>query len=129
MNTVAGKERVRRELERGAPFSAAEADAFERDFETAAELAAIGIARMPGIGFCSVRKRLNAFLAVCAQIDLHRTDVDSNAAMLALMIMRLANRPFTKAMTMFEIRAARFTMYDMIEMGQTAREFLSTLRR
>jgi hypothetical protein len=86
---------------------------------------------MPGIGFMSVQKRLAAFFAVCRQLDqiVDSGQLTQDEGQLSLQILRLSNRAFNKAMTMFEIRGDRFGVVAQIEMPMSARVYLASFSR
>ncbi|UXZ62572.1 hypothetical protein NUJ28_07615 [Burkholderia multivorans] len=102
--------------------------ALDRDFEEAFEIAVAAKHRMPGIGFMSARHRLNAFLAVCRHIDDIRGAATVDVVLLSLMILRVRDKAFLKAITMFEIRAPRFDLHYIVGLPKTARDYLATMR-
>ena len=91
--------------------------------------ACLAKSKMPGIGFCSVAKRMNCFIAVCRELDaqIDRGEINLEASQLALLILRTSNRAFNKAMTMFEIRGLRFRAKDRLELPESAHEYLKGL--
>ncbi|WP_186126395.1 hypothetical protein [Burkholderia gladioli] len=110
-------------------FAESDRAEIDRNFESALDLAVSAKQRMPGIGFFSPQKRVNAFLSVCHHIDALPDSNNQDVAQLALIILRFRDKAFMKAMVMFEIRAPRFSLKDIVEMPETARAYLSTMRR
>lgn len=96
-------------------------------YDDAAEAAAKALAAMPGIGFASIRKRFNAFLAVCRHLDAmtEQGEIDSGGAQLAVLILRLSNKPFLKAAVAFDINGPKLGIVDRVELPETAREYLA----
>lgn len=116
-------------MKRTGSLADGERAALDRDFEEALEIAVAAKHRMPSIGFMSARQRLNAFLAVCRHIDDIRGAATVDVVLLALLILRLRDRAFLKAITMFEIQAQRFDLHYIVALPQSAREYLGTIRR
>ena len=83
-------------------------------------------AKMPGIGFFSVAKRMNCFLAVCRELDaqIERGEITLGESQLALLILRTSNSAFSKAMAMFDIRGPRLRASDRSELPHSAWEYL-----
>jgi len=83
-------------------------------WDSAYNAACLAKTKMPGIGFCSVAKRMNCFIAICRELDaqINRGEINLEASQLALLILRTSNTAFNKAMTMFEERGLRFRAKD-----------------
>jgi hypothetical protein len=108
----------------------AESQELDLHFEAAAEAACQLVRAMPGIGFLSVNKRLNAFFAVCRHID-HLIDagqIDATEGQLSILIMRVGNQAFKKACMMFDLRANRFDVEARVEMPRSARQYLAGIQ-
>jgi len=78
-------------------------------YDIAVEAAVKARAAMPGIGFLSIRQRYNAFVAVCRHFEamVEQGEIETSDAELALTILRLSHKPFTKAAVAFDIRGSR----------------------
>lgn len=116
-------------LKRASTFS--EADQLELDTRwVAAESAArSALAGMPGIGTLSTTLRINAFLAVCRHLDclIDQGSVSPEGASLALEIMRLSDKSFLKALTMFDERGPRLSADTRADLPRVARQYLAAL--
>lgn len=110
-------------------LSPAEMEELSSHWEDAHEAATIVEAAMPGIGFLSTRQRLNAFFAVCRHLDqmIDGGEIDLARAQLAMSILRVSNKRFLKAVTMFDVRHKRFDASARADMPETAREYLAGL--
>lgn len=99
------------------------------DFEEISSAARQVQTAMPGIGFMSTRKRLNCFMAVCRHLDQIVEDggLDFKNVQFVLIILRLKNKTFRKAVSMFDIRASRYRDRERAEMPRTAQDYLSGL--
>ena len=88
------------------------------------------LARMPGIGFASIRKRFNAFVAVCWHLDamVERGQVNAGGAQLVISILRLSHKPFLKAVIAFDINGPKLRAADRVDLPDTAREYLAGLK-
>ncbi|MGV2989900.1 hypothetical protein ACE1OE_19885 [Vibrio sp. E150_011] len=86
--------------------------------------------RMPSIGFLSTTKRINTFLAVCSHLDqlVSNGFINREQAQMALQILRLSNKSFEKAITMFELRQSRFGIRAIAELPEVARLYLMSMR-
>jgi hypothetical protein len=95
-------------------------------WESAVQAACSANAKMPGIGFFSVAKRMNCFLTVCRELDaqIQRGEITLRESQLALLILRTSNSAFNKAMTMFDIRGSRLRASDKSELPNAAYEYL-----
>jgi hypothetical protein len=84
---------------------------------------------MPGIGFASAQGRLNCFMAVCRHLDslIEAGEIDLGESQLLLNLLRMTNRKFMKAITMFDIRGTRARAIERAEMPRSAREYLAGL--
>lgn len=100
-----------------------------RNFDRIAEAAIQVRTTMPGIGVMSVRQRLNCFMAVCRHLDsiIECGELEQAEAQIVLLVLRLKDRKFRKAITMFEIRADRYGARERAEMPRTARLYLAQL--
>ena len=116
---------------KGSAFSARELSELDRDYESAANTAEILAEAMPSVGFMSVERRLAAFFAVCRHLDqlISQGTVSPAAAQLSLLVLRLANASFQKAVIMFDTRHDRFDARARAEMPQSAQVYLAGLRR
>lgn len=100
-----------------------------RCWDSSHKAACLVKSRMPGIGFFSVAKRMNCFLAVCSDLDalIDRGEITLEDSQLALNILRLSDSTFTKAITIFDIRGTRFRAIDRVELPNSAHEYLKGL--
>ncbi|MGR5466975.1 hypothetical protein ACPV51_06885 [Vibrio astriarenae] len=100
------------------------------NWEDAFSAAATALERMPSIGFLSTKKRINTFLAVCSHLDQLVTNgfINHEQAQMALQILRLSNKSFEKAITMFELRQSRFGIRAIAELPEVARLYLMSMR-
>jgi hypothetical protein len=98
-------------------------------WDTAYNAACLARAKMPGIGFLSVTKRMNCFIAVCRELDAQIAcgEINLETSQFALLILRTSDRAFNKAMTMFEVRGPRFRIKDRLDLPETAHEYLKGL--
>ncbi|SRR6266581_3393713 len=115
----------------GEPLSAQKSTEIESQFDSASEAAQTVERGMPSIGFFSVQKRLNVFFAVCRHLDqlIESGRITIGESQLALMVLRVSNKPFSKAISMFDIRGERFDARARAEMPRSAQEYLAGLRR
>ena len=99
-------------------------------FETCANIAEQLKASMPGIGFGSNSQRMNCFHAVCRHLDefIDGGEIDIGGSQIALMILRLSDKRFLKASTMFDIRGSRMGFRERAEMPASEREYLAGLK-
>lgn len=104
-----------------------ELEDLDRDWDDAMEAAVSAAASMPGIGLASTVQRVNAFLAVCRHLDqmIEQGNISLSQSQLAIMILRLSNNKFKKAVTMFDLRADRFNVLARSELPSSAREYLA----
>lgn len=84
---------------------------------------------MPGIGFASAAKRINCFLAVCRHLDelMDDEEIDLSDSQIILIILRLKDKTFNKAISMFELHGPRFRAMDRADLPKPAREYLAGL--
>jgi|TARA_R110000850_G_scaffold274272_1_gene411591 hypothetical protein len=97
----------------------------------AANEAALSVsAAMPGIGFFSVKQRLNAFFAACRHFDklIDERGLTEEQAQLGISILRLINSKFKKAVIIFETRSKRFDATAHADMPRTARQYLAGIQ-
>lgn len=87
-------------------------------------------AAMLGIGFLSVKQRLNAFFAACRHFDklIDERGLTEEQAQLGLSIIRLINSQFKKAVVMFETRSHRLDATAHADMPRTARQYLAGIQ-
>ena len=99
-------------------------------YDDAAIAAAKVLAAMPGIGFASVTKRFNAFIAVCRHLDMlvKQREVTSSDAQLAILILRFSSTPFLKAAIAFDIKGPRLRTSDAAELPEAAYIYLAGLK-
>lgn len=99
------------------------------NFDGAVDAAMQARAAMPGIGFMSVKQRLNCFMAVCRHLDsvVESGELEESDAQIALLILRLKDRKFRKAISMFELRSDRYGARERAEMPRTARFYMVQL--
>jgi hypothetical protein len=99
------------------------------DFEHVAEMARKVWRDMPGIGLASVNGRINCFLAVCRHLDtlISEGQIDLSQSQLILIMLRMKDKKFLKAITMFDTRAARLGPLQRAELPKSAREYLAGL--
>jgi len=116
-------------LKRNGVYSPADAFLLDMQWTEAAAAARSALAAMPGIGTLSVKHRINAFLAVCRHLDsmVAQHEVSSDGAALALEIMRLSDKDFLKAITMFDGRGSRLSSDSRADLPLTARRYLDAL--
>lgn len=116
-------------LKRNGDYSPADAFLLDMQWTEAAAAAGSALAAMPGIGTLSVKHRVNAFLAVCRHLDsmIAQHEVSSDGAALALEIMRLSDKNFLKAITMFDGRGPRLSSDSRANLPLTARRYLDAL--
>lgn len=116
-------------LERQSAVSSGELEEISAHWDCARDAAVEALNRMPSIGFLSVQHRLNAFLSVCRHLDQMVGDgrIDASEAQMALNILRLSSKRFSKAITMFDTRAPRFDAACRAEMPDSAKEYLAGL--
>lgn len=76
------------------------------NWDRAIELSDYVLTRLPSIGFYSAQKRIIAFLVACEiyQKQINKGIVDYDLASLSMLILKLTNKSFLKAITMFEIK-------------------------
>ncbi|MBL4830704.1 MAG: hypothetical protein JKY55_12585 [Aliivibrio sp.] len=100
------------------------------NWEDALAAAATALERMPSIGFLSTKKRINTFLAVCSHLDqlVSNSFINREQAQMALQVLRLSNKSFEKAITMFELRQSRFGIRAIAELPESARLYLMSMR-
>lgn len=101
------------------------------DIERIAQAAAMASVKMPGIGFASVQKRLNCFRAVCYYLDhlVEQGQIDAEETQMVLIILRIKNKAFAKAITMFDLRGERLSPLEIIELPKSAQTYLHSLKR
>ena len=118
-------------VSRSSSLSSSEIEDINNQFESANDAAITIEAAMPAIGLFSVQKRLNAFFAVCRHLDqlIENESINKAEAQLSLLILRLSNKSFLKAATMFDIRGNRYDARHVAEMPRTASEYLAGLRK
>ena len=116
-------------LQRSGVYSPSDAVLLEMRWPEASAAASSALAAMPGIGMLSVTLRMNAFLAVCRHLDsmVDRSEVSSEGAALALEIMRLSDKAFLKAITMFDGRGRRLSADARADLPLVARRYLDGL--
>jgi hypothetical protein len=106
----------------------------EPEFETyeeAAEAAEKALKAMPGIGFASIKKRFNAFVTVCWHLDAmveRGEECSSSDAQLAILILRMSNKPFMKAAIAFDIQGPKLRTNDLVDLPSSAREYLAGVK-
>ena len=124
------KDEFVRRISKGQPLSRQELDDLETGFEQAQEAAAVAVASMPSIGLFSVAKRLEAFLAVCRALDdlVESGKLTGSSAQISLLILRVSNPAFLKAVTMFDIRGTRYDARALANMPRSAREYLAGIK-
>ena len=100
------------------------------NFECISEISEIINQNMPGIGFASVNQIINCFYSVCRNIDDYIEDgeIDIGESQIILTILRIKNKRFEKAITMFDLRANRVTAADRRTMPKSAIEYLAGIR-
>lgn len=127
---MVSKEDFVRLVSKARPLPAEELAEIDGQYEAAAEAARQLAASMPGIGIVSVTKRLNAFFAVCRHLDklVESGEISASEGQLSLLILRVANRTFLKAATMFDLRSSRFDTRPRAELPRSAREYLAGLQ-
>jgi hypothetical protein len=110
-------------------FSAAELNQLDGQFENAAAAAAQLRSEMPDIGFMSAPKRVNAFISVCRHLDqlVASGRLDESEGQLALIILRVGDSPFLKAVSMFDERASRLDADARADLPRSARQYLAGL--
>ena len=98
-------------------------------YEDFADLAEELRRSMPGIGFASASQRMNCFIAVCRHLDamIESGRVSLGDSQFVLMILRLSDKKFEKAITMFDTRGPRYSLRERAEMPRSAREYLAGL--
>lgn len=98
------------------------------DFESISEAAEKAWNAMPGIGFVSVRGRINCFLAVCRHLDSMVEDhlINEQEAQIAIIILSLEDKKFRKAVSMFDLRAPRYRVKERVELPEAAQVFLAS---
>ena len=116
-------------VRRGTPSITGNEPEFEA-FQEADAATEKALTRMPGIGFASIKKRFNAFSAVCRHLDamIEQGEVDMGGAQLAILILRLGHKPFLKAVIAFEINGPKLRAADRAELPKTAREHLAGIK-
>ena len=99
------------------------------DYDEFALCAAELQAAMPGVGFLSVKQRMNCFMAVCRHLDefVDRGRLTVGQSQYVLMILRLSDKKFEKAIGMFDIRGSRYGTAERADMPRSAREYLAGL--
>lgn len=99
------------------------------NFEQVAESASKVRAAMPGIGFGSASKRINCFMAVCRHLDSMVDDgeLDPSEAQLVLNMLRLKEKKFQKAISMFDHHRSRYGARERAEMPRSARQYLAAI--
>ena len=98
---------------------------FDRIIETALDVQAA----MPGIGFVSIKQRLNCFMAVCRHLDslVEGGDLTMSEVSIILGVLKLKDRRFGKAIAAFEMYADRYGVRERAEMPRTARSYLAVV--
>jgi hypothetical protein len=104
-------------------------DKLDIQFDSAAAAAPQLRSGMPDIGFMSVPKRMNAFVAVCRHLDqlINSGHLDESEGQLALTILRVGDSAFLKAATMFDERAGRLDADARADLPRSARQDLAGL--
>lgn len=99
------------------------------DFDVAVDAALKIRAAMPGIGFGSVSGRMNCFVAVCRHLDtmIENSEIDLSGSQIVLNILRLKDKKFRKAITMFDLRGSRYRAAERAELPRSAVEYLAGL--
>lgn len=97
------------------------------NFQRIAAAAEDARAHMPGVGFMSVSKRLNCFYAVCHHLDRMVEDgrIDLNDSQAVILLLKVADKTFEKAVTMFDLRGSRASTRERAEMPRSARMYLA----
>ena len=105
------------------------ADPTLANFDVAVDAASRIRAAMPGIGFGSVSGRMNCFLAVCRHLDtmIETGEIDLSGSQIVLNILRMKDRKFRKAISMFDMRGSRYGARDRIELPRSAMQYLADL--
>ena len=100
---------------------------FDQIIETALDVQAA----MPGIGFISIRQRLNCFMAVCRHLDVRIEEggLTMPEVSIILGVLKLTDRRFGKAIAAFEMYADRYGARERAEMPRTARSYLAVVKR
>ncbi|NPD68715.1 hypothetical protein HN018_13110 [Lichenicola cladoniae] len=82
---------------------------------------------MPGIGFASMSKRYNAFVAVCRHLDsmIEKGELTADGAQLAIVILRVASKPFVKAAVAFDIYGPRLRFATRADLPRTAQSYMA----
>jgi hypothetical protein len=98
-----------------------------RNFDSIIEVASKAQRIMPSIGFVSVAGRLNCFEAVCRYLDeaTEAGQISLGESQVVLMILRLKNKTFLKAISMFDVRGVRYGLRERAELPRSAREYLA----
>jgi len=101
----------------------------ERQFDDALPVAVTLLRAVPGIGFLSREKRLNAFWAVCRHIDLmvEKEITSYELGVFAISMLRIESGDFSKACAMFDFLAPRFDINAKASMPRSARMYLAML--
>ena len=117
-------------VRRGNP-SLSENDPALSGYDDAVEAAAKALRAMPSIGFASSSKRYDAFVAVCRHLDsmVENGFLSFEAAQLAIVILRLSNKPFTKAAVAFDIYGPRLGAGSRAELPFTASQYLAAISK
>jgi len=104
-------------------------DAEWENFDSLAKAALKVREKMPGNGFFSVYGRINCFMSVCRHLDTMIEDGDLNlsGSQIVLIILRLKDRKFRKAIGMFDLRWPRYGVGERAEMPRPAIEYLAGL--
>tara|TARA_B100001989_G_C24516571_1_gene453493 strand:+ start:584 stop:1339 length:756 start_codon:yes stop_codon:yes gene_type:complete len=102
-------------------------DLGEEALERAIEYSYKAKEKMPSIGFLSVKNRMNSFLSVCHYLDkmVELGNLSPNEAQIVLIILRLKEKKFEKAIIMFEIQSRKLSIEARIELPDTATQYLS----
>ena len=128
---ISKTEFILRAAKRGMTNYSALLDADDAIWEEAVEVASLLNSRMPGIGFLSERKRLSCFLSVCGQLDalMETQQLAFDTASLALTILIVTNRDFSKACALFIHRAPYMSWQEAMTFPKMALEFFKGVRR
>jgi len=112
---------------RGKPLSSDITETINAAYSVAREIAEEVEPKIPSIGFLSRKRRISAFMYTCEVINeyVKNKKITLGDSQLVLVILRLSNSKFNKAISMFDILAHRTTLYDRATMPLVAREYLA----
>lgn len=86
-------------------------------------------ARMPKLGWFSLKKRYDAFISLCEHLDLRQNEgMSDEQAQLVLTILRRRNRDYRKMESAFVARLHRLSLEARRELPLTAQQLIKAIQ-